>query len=498
MGGLGKVRLAPDNATPRWPWTIAVASPQPVIACLGSQYAGWSLAHGAGEDAFFALGSGPARALAQKEAVFKDIGYRDEADVATLVIEGGRPPPPEIVESVARDCGVAPSALTVIYAPTQSLAGSAQVVARVLEVALHKAHELKFPLERIVDGMGAAPLSPPHPDFVTAMGRTNDAIIYGGRVQLFVTGPAADAKALAEALPSRASRDFGAPFAEIFKRFNGDFYAIDPMLFSPAEVIVTAIESGESFHAGAVNLQIARCLLRLRPRRAVPPTAATILVVSDQRDWHARQMEAAFAAAGAHAARIDLAACDFDTRSPSGLALPFLGSTITGRGARPYDVGRLVRGDHQTPRRSARAGGSWSRRLERRARHRTLRRQVDDEFPARSRRRADAADLDDGIGERPRAPSSDAKRRAARWCSSPCSARRARACASFAGRKTCPRPEGVAGVYYLQRFQPNRERGLQGLSAVRPARPRRRRHDAPRLDLDHQRQAGRPTRGRRA
>jgi methenyltetrahydromethanopterin cyclohydrolase len=253
LGGLGAVRLSADNATPRWPWTISVNSPQPVIACLGSQYAGWNLAHGAGKDVFFALGSGPARALAQKETVLKDIGYRDEADVATLIIESGRPPPAEIVEKVARDCQVAPSALTVIYAPTQSLAGGVQVIARVLEVALHKAHELKFPLERIVSGMGAAPLSPPHPDFITAMGRTNDAIIYGGRVQLYVIGPAADAKTLAEALPSRASRDFGAPFAEIFKRFQGDFYAIDPMLFSPAEVVVVAIENGESFHAGAVH-----------------------------------------------------------------------------------------------------------------------------------------------------------------------------------------------------------------------------------------------------
>ncbi len=253
LGGLAKVRLSPDNATPQWPWTVAITSPQPVIACLGSQYAGWSLAHGAGKDAFFALGSGPARALAQKEAVLRDIGYRDEADVATLIIESSRPPPHEIVQSVARDCGVTPSALTVIYAPTQSPAGGAQVVARVLEVALHKAHELKFPLERIVDGMGAAPLCPPHPDFVTAMGRTNDAIIYGGRTRLFVTGPADDARALAEALPSRGSRDFGAPFADIFKRFKGDFYAIDPMLFSPAEVVVTALESGASFRAGAIH-----------------------------------------------------------------------------------------------------------------------------------------------------------------------------------------------------------------------------------------------------
>ena len=249
LGGLGSVQLGSDNSTPRWPWTISVASPQPVIACLGSQYAGWSLSH----EKFFALGSGPARALAQKEAVFKDIGYRDDADSAVLVIESGSPPPPEIIEKIAGDCGVHASALTVIYAPTQSLAGGAQVVARVLEVALHKAHELKFPLDRIVDGMGAAPLSPPHPDFVTAMGRTNDAIIYGGRVQLFVTGAADDAKQLAQALPSRNSRDYGSPFAEIFARFKGDFYAIDPMLFSPAEVIVTAMQSGESFHAGALD-----------------------------------------------------------------------------------------------------------------------------------------------------------------------------------------------------------------------------------------------------
>ena len=88
------------------------------------------------------------------------------------------------------------------------------------------------------------------------MGRTNDAIIYAGRVHLFVTGPAGDARDLAQALPSEDSRDYGQPFAEIFKRFKGDFYAIDPMLFSPAEVIVTALDSGESFHKGHVDLKL--------------------------------------------------------------------------------------------------------------------------------------------------------------------------------------------------------------------------------------------------
>ena len=118
---------------------------------------------------------------------------------------------------------------------------------------MHKAHTLHFPLERIVDGMGAAPLPPPHPDFVTAMGRTNDAIIFGGRVQLFVTGSAAEARDLADAMPAVRSRDYGRPFAEVFRAVKGDFYAIDPMLFSPAEVIVTAVESGESFRAGRID-----------------------------------------------------------------------------------------------------------------------------------------------------------------------------------------------------------------------------------------------------
>ena len=256
MGGLGTLQLSASAATPRWPWTLLVHSAQPVIACLASQYAGWRLADGEGKDAFFALGSGPARALARSEPLFETLGYRDNAQSAALVLESARPPPPAVVDKVAQACGLAPKDISIIYAPTQSIAGGTQVVARVLEVALHKAHELKFPLERIVEGMGAAPLAPPHPDLITAMGRTNDAIIYAGRVHLMVSGPAAEARALAEQLPSEASRDYGQPFAEIFKRFKGDFYAIDPMLFSPAQVTVTALETGESFHAGRLNLDL--------------------------------------------------------------------------------------------------------------------------------------------------------------------------------------------------------------------------------------------------
>jgi len=256
MGGLGQVSLAANSTTPRWPWTIVVHSSNPIVACLASQYAGWRLSSGQGKDAFFALASGPARALARKEKLFEELAYRDIADRGTLVLESERPPPRDLVQKIAHDCGLPPTRLCFIYTPTQSLAGNVQIVARVLEVALHKAHELKFPLDRIVEGMGAAPLSPPHPTLIAAMGRTNDAIIYAGRVHLFVTGAAADARDLAQRLPSTTSRDYGEPFAQIFTRFKGDFYSIDPLLFSPAEVTITALESGESFHAGRVDLKL--------------------------------------------------------------------------------------------------------------------------------------------------------------------------------------------------------------------------------------------------
>ncbi|MCE4223571.1 methenyltetrahydromethanopterin cyclohydrolase [Methylobacterium sp. C25] len=253
MGGLGTVTIAPTGPIASWPYSVVVHSADPVLACLGSQYAGWSLADETGDSGFFALGSGPGRAVAVVEELYKELNYRDSAGSTVLVLESGSAPPASVVAKVAEATGLRAEQLTFVYAPTQSLAGATQVVARVLEVALHKAHTVGFDLHAIVDGIGSAPLSPQHPDFVKAMGRTNDAIIYGGRVQLFVDAEDADARQLAEQLPSTTSSDHGAPFAEIFSRVNGDFYKIDGALFSPAEAIVTSIRTGSTFRGGRLE-----------------------------------------------------------------------------------------------------------------------------------------------------------------------------------------------------------------------------------------------------
>jgi methenyltetrahydromethanopterin cyclohydrolase len=252
MGGLGHVSIQSSNTFANWPWMLNVHSQNPVLACLGSQYAGWSLAH----EKFFSLGSGPARALAGREELYQELNYRDECDSACLVLESDKAPPMEVIEKVSKDTGVMPENLTFILTPTRSLAGSVQIVGRVLEVAIHKLHTLHFPLADVVDGMASAPIAPPAPDFITGMGRTNDAILYGGQVHLFVNGSDEAATQLAQAMPSSTSRDYGRPFAEVFKSVNMDFYKIDPMLFSPAAVTVTALQSGNSFSAGALNAEL--------------------------------------------------------------------------------------------------------------------------------------------------------------------------------------------------------------------------------------------------
>jgi methenyltetrahydromethanopterin cyclohydrolase len=253
LAGLGHVSFETGNIEDPFPFLVTVHTSQPVLACLGSQYAGWSIS---GEDngkKFFVLGSGPARAMGSSEKLFEELRYHDDAESAALVVEADNAPPPALVEQVAKACKLSPERLTILYAPTSSLAGTVQIAARCLEVALHKSHELHFPLENIVDGMATVPVPPPVPGFVEAMGRTNDAIIYGGRAQLYVSGDAAAAKKLAEDLPSLNSKDYGKPFAETFAAVKGDFYAIDPMLFSPAKVTVTALETGESFQSGHID-----------------------------------------------------------------------------------------------------------------------------------------------------------------------------------------------------------------------------------------------------
>ena len=252
MGGLGSVAFSPLVLEGRWLPALTVVTDHPALACLGSQYAGWRI----DRDGYFAMASGPGRALIRAEELYDDLDADERASTAVLCRETRDEPPEGLAAYVAERAGVEPAELTFLYAPTASLAGGVQIAARIVETALHKLHELEFDVRRVVSGLGSAPLPPPARTDAEAIGRTNDAILYGGQVELTVDAPDEELEPLVERMPASASRDYGEPFGKVLEQANWDFYAIDPMLFSPAEVRLVSTESGRSFHAGTVNLPV--------------------------------------------------------------------------------------------------------------------------------------------------------------------------------------------------------------------------------------------------
>jgi len=253
MGGLGHVDCTPVQIGAQSHPGLIVWTDHPAVACMASQYAGWAISVGK----FFAMGSGPLRAHARVEReLFEKLGYEEQADEGVLVLEGRTLPTDEVASWVAEKARMEPSRLTFVVAPTASLAGGVQISARIIETGLHKMETLGFDVRRVISATGTAPLPPVAKNDLRAIGRTNDCILYGGQARYTVRAGDAELEQLAEQVPASASRDYGTPFYEIFQRYGGDFYKIDPLLFSPAEVWLTSTETGRTFHAGRLNPEI--------------------------------------------------------------------------------------------------------------------------------------------------------------------------------------------------------------------------------------------------
>ena len=253
MGGLGHITFAPITIAGQ-SWTgVQVWTDHPALACMASQYAGWAI----NPEGFFAMGSGPLRAKARVEReLFAKLKYSEDAVRGVLVLEGRVLPSESVVAWVASKAGVEPPGITFAVAPTASVAGSVQIVARVLETGLHKMDTLGFDVTRVRSAIGTAPLPPVAKNDLRAVGRTNDCILYGGQARYLVDAADEELAVLADRLPASGSADYGTPFYDIFKRYDNDFYKIDPMLFSPGEVWLTSAVTGRTFHAGQLNADV--------------------------------------------------------------------------------------------------------------------------------------------------------------------------------------------------------------------------------------------------
>lgn len=262
LGGYGKANIFSREYDDLEVPSIFVHTDHPAVATLGSQYAGWNIKVGK----YRAMGSGPARALALKpKELYEKIEYRDEADVAVLVLETGQEPPEEVITHICSQCKVTPDRLLLILVPTTSIPGSTQISGRVVETGIHKLTELGLDPKLITQAWGYAPIAPVHPKFAESMGRTNDAILYAG-----VTGYAIDyeddgeLRQLIDKAPSSTSKSYGSPFIEIFRNADCDFYKIDPNLFAPAVFIVNNTKTGSTLRAGEVNVAVFKRSLGLQ------------------------------------------------------------------------------------------------------------------------------------------------------------------------------------------------------------------------------------------
>jgi len=257
LGGLAEVGISiPGDLSESFALpSVKIKTDFPAISTLGAQKAGWSVSVGD----FFALGSGPARALAKKPAeTYEEINYSDDADIAILTLESDNLPGEDVAEAIATDCGVDTKNVTLLVAPTSSLVGSIQIAGRVVENGTYKMIEaLHFDVTKVKYAAGIAPIAPIDPDGLKAMGKTNDAVLFGGRTYYYLESEEGDdIKALAENLPSSAADGYGKPFFEVFKEAEFDFYKIDKGMFAPAEVVINDLRTGELFKAGYVNVDL--------------------------------------------------------------------------------------------------------------------------------------------------------------------------------------------------------------------------------------------------
>ena len=198
------------------------------------------------------------RAAAAREELFEKLGYRESAGNVVGVLETAKLPNAEVFTAIAEKTGVPVDRTVLLVARTASLAGNLQVVARSVETSLHKLLELGFDVWRVRSAVGVAPLPPVAADDFTGIGRTNDAILYGGRVTLMVRGDDDSIAAIGPRVPSNGSAAHGKPFAEIFEDAGRDFYKIDPHLFSPAEVVFQNLDTGRVHCFGRVAPEVLR------------------------------------------------------------------------------------------------------------------------------------------------------------------------------------------------------------------------------------------------
>ncbi|WP_135821134.1 methenyltetrahydromethanopterin cyclohydrolase [Halostella litorea] len=226
---------------------VELSTDHPGVALLGAQKAGWEVS----VDGFEGLGSGPARALVAEEDEYRQIGYHDAFEFAVLAVETDDFPDEAVAAHVAELAEVDDNGVFLPVFSTASVAGSVTMAARAAELAVFRLTELGYDPMDVVTASGSAPLAPVADSEEAAIGRTNDALAYGGQVHLVVEEPFDRFEEVA----STATDEYGTPFEDVYEDHDWQFYDVPESVFAPAQVTIDVV-GGDTHVVGERNEEL--------------------------------------------------------------------------------------------------------------------------------------------------------------------------------------------------------------------------------------------------
>lgn len=260
MGGFGSCQFTNISVKGVFIPGLLVQTSHPVMALIGSQKADQisiKIQKGEKTKKYNYMVSGPFRAKTRLDkTLFDTIKYFDDSEKTVVIFESALIKDENIINEVFTKCRLEPEKTVAIFTPTNSIPGTVQIAARIIKTGIHILREQNFNPHYLKYGMGTTTLAPIAKDILQAMGRTNDSIIYGGKVYLTVDVPKEEEPQMVKLLnncPSNVSSSYGKPFYDLLHEVNFDFSKVDSKLFAPAILTINNLRTGKTFTAGEVN-----------------------------------------------------------------------------------------------------------------------------------------------------------------------------------------------------------------------------------------------------
>ena len=270
LGGYGTAKVFPMQYESLIFPSVFVYTDNPTISTLASQLDGWHIKLGT----FAAVASGPARALALEPlSLFEKIGYKEESNVAVLVLRTETKPSEDLIQHLANKCKVEANNLYIIHFSSMSIAGVMQSSARTIEAGLFNLMTFGLNPWLVKHAWGCAPIGlvPSTPE--EGMTRENVAVACGGTANYMVSYdndeqlgkwvamvPVSSSKMVQEARELSARNPH---YSDIIKDIGVDLDTLDNKTLSPAIVAVANLKTGKNFRAGTLDMDALKSYFRI-------------------------------------------------------------------------------------------------------------------------------------------------------------------------------------------------------------------------------------------